>query len=148
MNASAITKRQAVRQGFKRPPQKEEDGTCWWCGAALQGRQRRYCSEEHRWIYGTQYYWPAVRFRILMRDGYRCVRCDGTEKLEVDHIIPIAHGGDEFDPDNCRTLCHRCHVVVTREQFPPKPKPPVLSRAEKMMAEGQLALELPECPTP
>ena len=55
---------------------------------------------------------PAVRFRIIQRDGGRCCVCgrsakDGFE-MEVDHIIPISHGGDSRD-SNLQTLCRECN---------------------------------------
>lgn len=55
---------------------------------------------------------PAVRFRIIQRDGGRCCVCgrsaqDGVE-LEVDHIIPISRGGDSRE-SNLQTLCRECN---------------------------------------
>lgn len=49
-----------------------------------------------------------VRPRILLRDSYRCVRCGSSERLEVDHILPIRHGGGNED-ENLQTLCRRCN---------------------------------------
>jgi 5-methylcytosine-specific restriction protein A len=34
---------------------------------------------------------------------------------DADHILPVAEGGGECDLDNIRTLCLRCHRVVTME---------------------------------
>jgi len=54
-----------------------------------------------------------MRFAIYKRDGYRCCRCGVSQKyaaLEVDHIIPIAHGGKSTF-DNLQTLCHNCNVA-------------------------------------
>lgn len=51
------------------------------------------------------------RWRIIARDGRRCVVCgqDGqSSPLVVDHIIPIAEGGTDSD-DNLRTLCQDCN---------------------------------------
>lgn len=56
--------------------------------------------------------WLKVRHlarpRILSRDGYRCVRCGSTERLEVDHVWPIARGGGN-DDGNLQTLCRPCN---------------------------------------
>ncbi|MEQ1875274.1 MAG: HNH endonuclease signature motif containing protein [Bdellovibrionia bacterium] len=57
----------------------------------------------------------AVRNSIWGRDGGRCSfldsksgrRCNSRFKLEVDHIVPIAHGGNS-DSTNLRLLC-RAH---------------------------------------
>lgn len=51
------------------------------------------------------------RSRILERDGFRCRRCgNGPEhaRLVVDHIIPVALGGDASD-SNLQTLCDDCN---------------------------------------
>lgn len=50
---------------------------------------------------------PGRRDRILARDG-RCLRCGATTELEVDHIVPVAHGGSNAD-ENLQTLCRRCN---------------------------------------
>jgi 5-methylcytosine-specific restriction enzyme A len=34
---------------------------------------------------------------------------------DADHILPVAEGGGECDLDNIRTLCLRCHRVVTAQ---------------------------------
>ena len=53
-----------------------------------------------------------MRFAIMARDGYRCVKCGRSGRhfdLEIDHIIPIAKGG-KSTYDNLQTLCHKCNV--------------------------------------
>ena len=52
---------------------------------------------------------PGVRKAILEADGYMCRECEDTERLRVDHIIPVYRGG-EGTFENGQTLCHRCHV--------------------------------------
>jgi 5-methylcytosine-specific restriction endonuclease McrA len=34
--------------------------------------------------------------------------------VDVDHIKALADGGEPFDFDNLRSLCHACHSRVTR----------------------------------
>ncbi|MBQ3040073.1 MAG: HNH endonuclease [Clostridia bacterium] len=55
----------------------------------------------------------SLRYDILKRDGFRCQICgscasDGV-KLHVDHIIPVAKGGQTV-ASNLRTLCDRCNM--------------------------------------
>ncbi|MFQ3583430.1 MAG: HNH endonuclease [Cyanobacteriota bacterium] len=56
---------------------------------------------------------PAVvREYILQRDGFRCLGCGKTAsqaKLQIDHIVPIAHGGSN-DISNLQTLCRDCNL--------------------------------------
>ena len=55
----------------------------------------------------------SLRYDILKRDNFRCQICgssaqDGV-KLHVDHIVPVAKGGQTI-PSNLRTLCDRCNM--------------------------------------
>ena len=38
-----------------------------------------------------------------------------TSLWDADHIIPVIEGGGECDLSNIRTLCIRCHRIVTNE---------------------------------
>lgn len=52
-----------------------------------------------------------TRFEIFKRDGFVCAYCGAhppTVALEVDHIHPVALGGDN-DPDSLVTSCERCN---------------------------------------
>ncbi len=55
-----------------------------------------------------------VRWDVLKRDNYKCRKCgkgpalNHKIKLEVDHIIPIAKGGQN-DIGNLQTLCWECN---------------------------------------
>lgn len=57
--------------------------------------------------------WEAMAWKVrpdvLKRDGYRCVQCGATERLEADHITPLALGGTN-DMDNLQTLCRPCNA--------------------------------------
>lgn len=53
----------------------------------------------------------AMRYDVLRRDGFRCVKCgrgreDGV-KLHVDHIKPVSRGGKSV-MSNLQTLCEDC----------------------------------------
>lgn len=52
-----------------------------------------------------------VRFDVFKRDGFKCQYCGAHPPeaiLEVDHIRPVAEGGDN-DPDNLVTSCFSCN---------------------------------------
>ena len=54
----------------------------------------------------------AMRYDVLRRDGFACVRCgrgraDGA-KLHIDHIVPVSRGG-KSTMDNLQTLCENCN---------------------------------------
>jgi 5-methylcytosine-specific restriction protein A len=63
----------------------------------------------------------AARWRrALNRAAYvGCNRCGGAfapSDVEVDHIRPLALGGEDVE-SNIQTLCIPCHVAKTREEF-------------------------------
>jgi hypothetical protein len=49
-----------------------------------------------------------VRLFVWQRDEGKCVRCESRERLEFDHIIPVALGGSNTDR-NIQLLCERCN---------------------------------------
>ena len=59
--------------------------------------------------------WATIRRRIFDRDGWRCVLCRRPGRLECDHIVGLAEGGDN-SPENLRTLCRDCHIRIGREE--------------------------------
>ena len=57
------------------------------------------------------------RALVLRRDGYRCVICGSTDRLEADHILPwSALGADDLS--NLRTLCHTCNDARSNYAIP------------------------------
>lgn len=51
-----------------------------------------------------------VKAKIMARDGHKCVRCDGTHNLTVDHIKPKAEGGTNHQW-NLQTMCEHCNRI-------------------------------------
>ena len=50
----------------------------------------------------------SVRLFVWQRDGGRCVKCELKERLEFDHIIPVAEGGSSTER-NVQLLCETCN---------------------------------------
>ncbi|KAL6205298.1 PREDICTED: uncharacterized protein LOC101304737 [Fragaria vesca subsp. vesca] len=48
------------------------------------------------------------RKNILCRDSFTCQYCSSRENLTIDHVIPIARGG-EWKWDNLVTACAKCN---------------------------------------
>ena len=98
---------------------------CIICGKVLLGRKRKYCSQEcfSNWYLSLNHTWESVRKKVIERDK-KCVDC-GKEYVEnysygkfaVHHVIPIQHGGEEFDVNNCVLLCLGCHKLKHRKKY-------------------------------
>ena len=55
---------------------------------------------------------PSDRFRIFQRDGFCCRYCGkapGETELQLDHLIPVAKGGDDSYL-NLITSCRLCNA--------------------------------------
>lgn len=60
--------------------------------------------------YGSYSDWMKIREEVLQRDGRRCRVCGATENLQVDHIRPVAKGGQTIR-SNLWTLCAYHHSL-------------------------------------
>lgn len=77
----------------------------------------------------------GLRFDVLRRDGFKCTYCGvrgNRRSLRVDHIVPIASGG-QSTMSNLTTACEPCNAgksdkVLDEGPLPPsewpKPQPP------------------------
>ena len=69
--------------------------------------QRGYCGN-----------WKRLRLTHLAREPLcrMCLKANRyTSASEVDHILPLAAGGERFDSNNLQSLCRPCHQEKTRE---------------------------------
>ena len=58
--------------------------------------------------------WRRLRLAVFKRDGYRCRACGKSGKLECDHVVPLAHGGDKWEESNLQAICRACHLTKSR----------------------------------
>lgn len=65
---------------------------------------------------------------ILNRDGRKCFYCGSTERLTVDHIIPLKHGGSNL-ASNMITSCHSCNSTKNGNRLLPKFENAALNKA-------------------
>lgn len=52
--------------------------------------------------------WQALRLLVFRRDGFVCGYCGSNDKLEADHIVPVASGGPSI-LSNLMTACRKCN---------------------------------------
>jgi 5-methylcytosine-specific restriction protein A len=68
--------------------------------------------------YDTQ--WRKFRLGYLAQNPL-CVSCRKQGKYkgasEIDHIKPLAAGGDKFNPHNLQGLCKSCHSKKTFKEM-------------------------------
>lgn len=71
-------------------------------------RRRREGSSTQRG-YGAE--WRRLRSKVLREQPF-CQACGSSDRLHVDHIIPLKRGGTST-PVNVRVLCRSCHSKKT-----------------------------------
>lgn len=92
----------------------------------LQGRQLvDWSAIEYRAVVATRARREGVpaglRFAILKRDGFACHYCGRSAPqvtLHVDHVIPVADGG-ETTVDNLAASCEECNLGKGRGSIAP-----------------------------
>lgn len=55
---------------------------------------------------------PRQRWKIMKRDGFKCVYCGASsedEMLVIDHVDPVARGGEDSH-ENYHTACEKCNA--------------------------------------
>lgn len=50
----------------------------------------------------------ALLALLIERDGYYCRRCNATENITIDHIVPVSKGGKNIT-SNLQLLCKSCN---------------------------------------
>lgn len=66
---------------------------------------------------------PGLRFKVFMRDRFRCVACGRSPathlnvELHADHVVSV-HDGGKTAFDNLQTLCQDCNLGKGRTSMP------------------------------
>lgn len=71
-------------------------------------RMRNYRERQKAAGHETRALTTKQRAAIIKRDGGRCLKCESTDELTVDHIVPRSQGGTN-DFTNLQTLCAACN---------------------------------------
>ena len=91
----------------------------WACYS--QWRKGRMTGEDHPSWRGGHLRPDGLRMprglaeAVRRRDGNRCVKCGGTNRLAVHHIVQPRSGGTN-EGSNLISLCAACHVSLHRAQ--------------------------------
>ena len=98
----------------------------------------------------------SLRYEVLKRAGFRCELCGisaDERAIEVDHIIPRKHGGED-DPTNLQALCYKCNANkgarddadfrVVREKTDARPSDCIFCNlsADRVIASNALAFAI------
>jgi len=67
-------------------------------GPRFQFSSTEYCRHVPEWL----------RQKVFLRDGFECLKCGSADRLNADHIIPVANGG-RTTIENLQTLCAPCN---------------------------------------
>ena len=69
--------------------------------------------KQKKQVYGGP--WRRIRQQVLERDQHQCqIRQQGCTRIAttVDHIQPLALGGEWYEPTNLRAACSYCNIKL------------------------------------
>ena len=96
-----------------RPWEKKSSARPW------TEKKEREQSQRYSDIYNTRR-WRNLRNHFLSKHPL-CKLCEEKHIYKpatvVDHIIPMANGGDPWREDNLQALCNRCHAIKTNREI-------------------------------
>lgn len=102
-------------------PKKEYQTCACGCGAALTGKKKKW-ERGHGSIM-----WNVISiingqtsqagWYLKYYYGDMCQHCNENEWTDVDHIIPVKHGGGGCWLSNYQLLCNSCHKIKTKKDF-------------------------------
>lgn len=109
-----MSDRKGVSNIDRFPKRKDDRGRnlCRICGAPLKGG-RTFCGPRCLRDFFMRTDWKRVRKVVFARDGGVCMKCGNRVKagdFHVDHIVPVAGGGDEWDLANLELSCAACNL--------------------------------------
>jgi 5-methylcytosine-specific restriction enzyme A len=90
--------------------------------ATYRGRCAEHARITNRDTHRNRHIYNSKRWRVLRRwyafHHPHCATC-GTLATDIDHITPIANGGDPWNPAGLQALCAPCHGRKTRREQQP-----------------------------
>lgn len=117
-----------------KPVVDSEGKHCLNCGKVIPKNKRKYCSSECSNEFFAKHNWNAMSARISKKQNMTCQKCGVQPPRDekghlvwtkdkskydyflyvVDHKVPIALGGEEFDESNLQVLCGDCNREKTK----------------------------------
>jgi 5-methylcytosine-specific restriction endonuclease McrA len=123
---------------------KTVDGVklCLNCEKPVAKGRRRYCSPECFIDFFVKNRHNELRDKIARQKDYFCCSCNkkipDRNHFILDHILPIALGGAEFDESNLQILCIECDKVKTAKDMTLIAK---RRRDERILSGGQKKID-------
>lgn len=81
---------------------KWQSANMWYAVQAVNRRRARKAGADG-------HYTRAEIDRLIERQNGSCAHCGCGGRLEIDHIVPLARGGDNW-PTNLQMLCRSCNA--------------------------------------
>lgn len=108
---------------------------CVNCGKELIGRCTKWCSWKCTQAVMLRGSHAMIRAKIIKEKGGVCDACGWahpSNELILDHVLPIALGGAEFEESNLQILCRDCNKTKTAQDM----KNIARARSDNRLAES------------
>ena len=115
-----MSDRRGISNKERFPLRKDARGRllCRICGEPTFGRHT-FCGPRCLRDFFMQSDWNLVREVVYTRDGGICMKCGrkvSRQRFHVDHIVPLAVGGDEWELSNLEVSCPECNLQKGRRE--------------------------------
>ncbi len=80
-------------------------------GGDCKSNQQEYFDLMHNRLIPT-----PVKLAVWKRDKGKCIKCNSSDNLHFDHIIPYSKGGSSLVAENIQLLCAR-HNIEKRDRI-------------------------------
>jgi len=109
-----------INLGYE-PIIKDNKYICLNCGKIIKRKKaKKYCSFKCNYKFATKHSHQLLRNKLIKENNFKCNKCKhkfSSDRLILDHKLPIALGGKEFDENNLQILCIPCHKIKTAQDF-------------------------------
>ena len=106
-----ISRATRIALGSSKRSATELDTVGLWLADVVDGESGHWIVANDLWAVQSvhrDHIPEALRNEVLRRDGFKCVYCDATENLQMDHVFPWSLGGASTF-ENLQALCAPCN---------------------------------------
>lgn len=99
---------------------KRDDGICR-CGCERKAKRQWHSNACSNFAYSVRHIicYGTAGAKKIMHDyyGYDCQHCHENGWEDIDHVVPVKHGGGGCWLGNFLPLCKECHKIKTNKDF-------------------------------
>lgn len=121
--ANADKKKKQAAEWIKNNPEKSKAIHSRWKKNHAEQQSAQYYKRRFNILSNGGIHTAEEWLRLLEFYGRKCLKCGTTERIEKDHVVPLAIGGKN-DIKNLQPLCRKCNPKKNDEAIDYRPAIP------------------------